>query len=270
MSDMVAFLVQETDEWTGDIIFARSPIEARRYGAQEFNDGELGGMSVKRARWADQFAGKGVPARELIARGWHFEGCPSCGVRLEESALYDAGKRVDDVVGTTGGLAYCCARCRWREMKRARRLKAEGQRAIDALKAVVAARFPGAQFCDKPRDGHRWHHHAHVVEGRRGGYHWLAVMVALAFPGMRIDLRPLSSTPIFNGVTGPSRLTTTAATATVRRALGHVADSYRARRAAGTGSTTECDRSGCPAQRRYHAIAAVAAAAEPPMATGRL
>ncbi|WP_395012591.1 hypothetical protein [Devosia sp.] len=71
-------------------------------------------------------------------------------------------------------------------MNRARRLKAEGQRAIEALKAVVAKRFPEAEFCDDPQDGYRWPHHAYVVQGPRGGFHWQQVVVAFAFPGMRI------------------------------------------------------------------------------------
>ena len=185
MSDRVAFLVQETDEWTGDIVFAKSAIEARRWGASEFNAGEIGGLSVKRARWADRYLSEGVPAREMIARGWHFEECPSCGVRLQEDELIAAGKRVDDVVGTSRGLVYCSPRCHWADMKRAQRTKREVQRALDAYKAIVRERFPDVQFCDAEQDGYRSRHHAYVVPGR-GGYHWQQVIVAFTFPGMKI------------------------------------------------------------------------------------
>src|SRR5690606_20613022 len=78
----------ETYEYQGAIIFAKSNIEARRWSANEFNDGELVGMSVKRAPWADKYgSGSKIPAADMVDAGWHFE-CSYSGARIDSDLYY--------------------------------------------------------------------------------------------------------------------------------------------------------------------------------------
>lgn len=70
----LAYIVQEDHEGMGDIIFAASPIEARRAGANEWNDGELGGMHVKRCPGLDAAINDPREVRRtLIDLGWWFD-----------------------------------------------------------------------------------------------------------------------------------------------------------------------------------------------------
>jgi hypothetical protein len=179
--DLKAFAVTEHDENTGAVIFAKHDIVARRIGADEYADGELSYVSCRRAPWADAYADKAVPARVMIAHGWHFE-CSECGSRIDEDYLFDNRLPVDCVVGTQHSHVFCCSKCarRWYSMKRRR--KAEELRAIEAFKAVVRKRFPDAEFCDE-EDQFRGHH-AYVTP-ERGGWNWQQVIVAFRFPGMK-------------------------------------------------------------------------------------
>lgn len=69
-----AYLVQCNYTNEGDVIFASSPIVARRWGASEFNDGELGGMSVRRAPQFDALRGdRRAINRALLAMGWEWD-----------------------------------------------------------------------------------------------------------------------------------------------------------------------------------------------------
>lgn len=76
MAELKAYSCMETEsgEWTGAIIFAKSNLEARKEAANDFNNGELGGLQVKRAPWADEYGARHkVPISEMIHHGWHFE-----------------------------------------------------------------------------------------------------------------------------------------------------------------------------------------------------
>ncbi|MBO9459007.1 hypothetical protein [Labrenzia sp. R5_0] len=182
-----AYSVQETFEHTGAIIFAERNIEARKWGAGEFNDGELGGLMVYRAPWADRYREYGkIPASEMIAHGWWFE-CVECGERLSEDWLYDNRRSLDDIIGHQGGAVFCCTGCARRFYSIKRRRKAEEQRAIDAFKGIVRRRFPDAVFNDSVEDdSNRFseRHHAYVIPGK-GGWHWQQVVVSFQFPGMK-------------------------------------------------------------------------------------
>ena len=70
---MKAFTVQEPHESSGGIIFANHAIEARREGANLWNDGELHGMTVRRAPEIDGMQGdKRAINTALLNRGWLF------------------------------------------------------------------------------------------------------------------------------------------------------------------------------------------------------
>src|SRR6218665_787596 len=93
MTELKAYDCLEPYENMGAIIFATSDIEARRRSANEFHDGDITGMSVKRAPWADKYQGRqNIPIDVMINHGWHFECCWS-GVTID-SELYDYGREV--------------------------------------------------------------------------------------------------------------------------------------------------------------------------------
>ena len=88
LSEYKAYACLEPYESTGAIIFARSNIEARRWSANEFHDDDIGGMSVKRAPWADKYGSRGkIPIADMVDHGWNFE-CMWSGNRID-SDLYE-------------------------------------------------------------------------------------------------------------------------------------------------------------------------------------
>lgn len=91
MTELKAYSCTETysGEWTGGIHFAKSNLEARKIAANEYNDGELGGLQVKRAPWADKYgSGSKIPVSDMVDHGWHFE-CIHSGVTIDESIYYE-------------------------------------------------------------------------------------------------------------------------------------------------------------------------------------
>ncbi|MBZ9600697.1 hypothetical protein [Phyllobacterium chamaecytisi] len=185
MSALKAFAVTETDDNTGGIVFARHAVTARRHGANEYAGGEFAYVSCRRAPWADRFAENQDPTISvMIAHGWHFE-CQGCGAKIDEDWLDEEGLPVEGVIGTQATSVYCCARCKWKSMKRAAKRKEQEQLAIGAYKAVVLKRFPDAEFCDNEPDKYRGHHHAYVTMDK-GAWHWGQVVISFKFPGMQI------------------------------------------------------------------------------------
>jgi len=94
-----AFLVSAPDGENSAIIFAGSNIEARKWGAHEWNGGELGGMRCSRVHGFDRFVGIDIPASEMIRMGWWFE-CSNCGGRIDDDDSEERGVVPDDVIGT--------------------------------------------------------------------------------------------------------------------------------------------------------------------------
>lgn len=141
-----AFSVLEDCEYTGGIIFAKTGIEARRRGADEYNGGEFGGLIVRRMRDLDRFAAtRKVPARLLVAAGWHFE-CRGCDMNIEEDELLDRRMDVDGVIGFEGVDVWCCKACCARDLRHRRR---EAQFRADytkVLSGMVYRRFPEAEI----------------------------------------------------------------------------------------------------------------------------
>jgi hypothetical protein len=186
MTAVRAFAVTENDENTGGIYFAKHDIVAKKAAASEFSDGDISQVSCKRAPWADEYAGRAVPAWVMIDAGWHFE-CYGCRSRIDTDWLDERRLPVDGVLGTQWSSVYCCTRCKRKDLSRTRRRKAEEQRAIEVFKAIVRKRFPEVEFCDNPEIDH-WRHHAYVTRDWRGGggWHWQQVVIAFTFPGMKI------------------------------------------------------------------------------------
>lgn len=182
MMALKAYAVTEKDENTGAIYFAKHRIAAAKAGANEFGDGELGYVSCRRAKWADAYAGKGLPAKVCIENGWHFE-CHGCGMRLDEDMPYEHRLPISGVIGSQHGSVFCCARCKWRDMRNRAKRKALEQEAIETLKAIVLKRFPGVAFADD-KDQFSGHH-AYITH-ERGGAVWRQVAVGFYFPGMKI------------------------------------------------------------------------------------
>ncbi|MGZ2472444.1 hypothetical protein [Sinorhizobium medicae] len=179
-----AYAVLEKDEYTGDIYFAPRAIVAAKAGANEYGDGELSYIQCRRAPWADAFAGKGVPAKDAVDHGWHFE-CHGCGIQIESDLEEEHRLPVDGIVGTMHGAVYCCARCKWKHMKREARRKQEEAAAIEDFKAIVRARFPDTDFADDESEFRG--HHVYVTRADRPDFwHRGQVIVAFRFPGMKI------------------------------------------------------------------------------------
>jgi hypothetical protein len=179
-----AYAVTESGENTGGIIFARHDIVAKRWGANEYGDGDIHSMSCRRAPWADHLAESGVvPAKLMIGHGWHFE-CHGCGERIDEDWLRENHLPLDGVCGSQNGWVFCCARCKWRHMKYLAAERAAAEEAITCFKAVIRARFGDVEF--PVTVGKYGGSHAYVIRGDRGGWHWQEVSVAFNFPGQQI------------------------------------------------------------------------------------
>jgi hypothetical protein len=101
----------ETDEGSdGRVYFVDAPIYARRGAANYFNEGELGGVHVHRARGLDKYEESvTVPFWEMAARGWWSE-CWECDMKVSEDSddMDDAGLNITDIVGDFGSAVYCC------------------------------------------------------------------------------------------------------------------------------------------------------------------
>jgi len=152
----VAYTYNETDEWSGGVVFARSNIEARRLGANLLNMDEIAGLSVQRRPDLDEYVDTGVPARVLVEEGWWFE-CHGCWLRLDDCGMEDAGLPVSGIVGYEQGRVYCSHACRMESQAEDAARDAFGKAFLDMLQDVVRRRFPGAEI---QFEGGR--HHAYV------------------------------------------------------------------------------------------------------------
>jgi hypothetical protein len=111
--DVKAYICMETYECQGGVVFAETNLAARKIASYEWNDGELGGLSVRRAPDLDKYYGKGVPAWDLIVNhGWRWDGCSCCGQPLDYDNLEDAGKDPTKVFGYDGGMVFCDQSCK--------------------------------------------------------------------------------------------------------------------------------------------------------------
>lgn len=176
---MKAFIVQEPDEGTGGVIFAKSNIAARRIGADEYNGGEFGGLSVHRAPGLDQYAESGVPAHIMIAEGWWFE-CSGCDMRINEENLSEEGLPVSGVVGTMDGPVFCCAHRHEQWTESQRRKREAGAAFLEKLRQHVGRRLGAIDFVSG-----EFKEHVYVVEVD-GHLIVRRAVVSFKFPGMAV------------------------------------------------------------------------------------
>lgn len=171
---LLAYAVQEEDEGTGGIVFARSGIAARRDGAAEFNGGEFGGLTCRRAPWADEFAPGPVPLIVMARNGWWHE-CPGCGARVGQG--YDNEKRDRfDMVEVANGL-YCRPTCRVRHLDREARNTIADAMEIHGLRHALWLHAPGVTLTE-----HSYvRHTVDFAKGEADGY--AAAWVGFTFPG---------------------------------------------------------------------------------------
>lgn len=124
-----AYVVQEEDELTGGVVFARFHAEARRNGAGMYGDGDWESVMCYRAREFDAYAPGPVPALVMIQHGWWLE-CGHCNKRISEDDIQDRQLRPVEL----GETAYCSPWCRLDDVEK------RGQhRAHEKLGAVMAA-----------------------------------------------------------------------------------------------------------------------------------
>lgn len=180
MGAMKAYAVLEDCENTGGIVFAERAIVARRDGASQYGDGDFGAVSCRRAPWADEFAGKPIPVKVMVANGWHFE-CCDCGATIDEDWLYDEDLPLDGVIGFQHSKVYCSEICEARDNLRSAIKRDHERRAIEALKAYVLKRFPSVKF----RDADNWRPHAYASNDQ-GTWQVRQAVVSFEFPGMKI------------------------------------------------------------------------------------
>jgi len=175
-----AYAVLEDGENTGGIVWAEHAVVARREGASIFGGGEFGGMSCKRAPWADGYSDKPLPISLMIENGWRFE-CGGCGETISEDWLYDEDLPLEGVIGFQHSMVYCSEICECRD-KLERAIKRDHERrAIEALRAYVLKRFPGVTIGTKDN----WAPHAYASD-HGGAWQVRQVVISFEFPGQKI------------------------------------------------------------------------------------
>lgn len=167
-----AYACLEPYENTGGIVFAKSNIEARRRSADEYHDGDIGGMSVKRAPWADKYgAAHKVPILDMTDHGWRFE-CQLTGVIIESDIYENGTYRYDETlkedvfdsfligkspVGNQYGDCFACQEYadEYYEIKRQRKEFEKEQ--LDFYKEMLFSRFPDAILVNDEIHGNKEH-----------------------------------------------------------------------------------------------------------------
>lgn len=201
MTELKAYACMETYEYTGAVIFAKSNIEARKAAANEFNDNQLGGMSVKRAPWADKYGSRGnIPIDDMIDHGWHFE-CWHSGIRLD-SELYDYGTEEynfdteeyeEDTsfvgkkpVGFQDGPIFACQEYADRHWEEQRKRKGYESEMLKMYRGLVLRRFPDAVLIDGQKYGQG--EHIYSVLASDGETRVVEqVTIPFEFPGMKYN-----------------------------------------------------------------------------------
>lgn len=177
---MPAYVVMEMDERTGGVVFAKDKRTARRIGANEWADGDIGYVEVTRRADLDRYEASGVPARLLVGEGWHFE-CCGCGMRIDDITFEDEGLPVSGIVGNESGAVYCCHTCRMRALGRDAQMMAMRDAFLDMLRDEVRKRFGEVDFVL----GGTWQNYVYICRS----YDPLVVSeasVAFNFPGQQI------------------------------------------------------------------------------------
>jgi hypothetical protein len=179
----MAFVVSDNYEDGSVVVFAKTAVAARRYGANELDIDFESVESCRRAPEFDAYAEQGrVPNDVLLEHGWWFE-CYGCCRRIDSSleGEHDYGSRSRTITLKpvfSGDIVYCCPSCKARDESDMRERRNAEAMAISDFQERVLRRFPDAEF-----EAHRQHAY---VAGRNGVYGVEQVIVRFGFPGMQI------------------------------------------------------------------------------------
>lgn len=197
--NLLAYAITEPFENHTEIVFARHRIVALRRGAAALdlsNRDELGGLSCRRAPWADAFAEQGaVPASAWLEQGWSFDECSGCGMRLTADDLYERDLTTAGVIGSAGGAVYCCAECFERDAAEDHACKEAGENYLVVLRSILNRRFPNATIV---------YEHVYVPRGQDPRVVQQAI-VDFEWPGQKIGPAGLHYDFIYNSM-GPAEL----------------------------------------------------------------
>jgi len=169
-----AYAVTEPYENKGGIYFAKSNLDARKWGANIWNDNELGGMRVVRAPWADGYSV--VPASLMVDHGWHFE-CHGCGELIDEDWLHDNNKNSRDVLGSQWGNVFCDQNCKAFYEEQEKQRKEVECNYLAVLREIVTTRFGMVKFTER--------NHAYATKCK-GVWILQQAEVYFEFPGMKV------------------------------------------------------------------------------------
>lgn len=180
---MKAFACQEEHEGTGGIYYADHAITAHKRFANEYNDGDLHGITCRRAPWADQYAPGPCPLLVMVDHGWWMERY-HCGVRIDsdlEHIPHDPAEPVRELkpVEDASGI-FCTADCQSAfHAERAERA-IYGQWMLDLLRQCLRDKMPG---CTEVSEGMCPHVY---VEKKHGLWAIRQAVIAFTFPGCKI------------------------------------------------------------------------------------
>lgn len=171
-----AYSVQEEDENTGGIVFAKSNVEARRIGSSRFGDGDFNWGKARRAPGFDRYAPGPVPFVAMFAAGWWQE-CRGCGVTIREGECDDDCNEIAFDIVEVGDGIYCRPSCRENHLAGKAEAARLGKIVLDELAERVVRAMPGAVLCERT--------HVYVPGGPRPNYPQQA-SITFTFPGARI------------------------------------------------------------------------------------
>lgn len=186
MSDLKAYAVREDCENTGGIYYATSNIVARKAGSHEYNGSELGGMSCRRAPWADKYAPGPCPKLVMIDHGWWFE-CHGCCAKMSCDAADDSeedGGNDPNRYIERGSAVYCSIECRTRYRSEQAMRKRLERKAIRDLAAALLLKLPDVVPVTIRRKDN-WRPHASVVK-QDGVWKTQQCVVSFDWPGRKI------------------------------------------------------------------------------------
>jgi hypothetical protein len=185
---MKAYAVTDSYEGGGDIYYAVHAITARRAGADEYSEGNLSGVTCKRAHWADEFAPGPCPKLVMIDHGWSFE-CHGCYSRLScdgvEEHDSDGRGHIDRnrFVELRGGV-FCTAECRAKERSERARLKRLQRRAVNDLVSALSQKLPEARAIKRNKNRFA-NPYASVERQDDGSFVIKECIVGFEWPGMK-------------------------------------------------------------------------------------
>lgn len=150
----LAFIVTDTEEGEGGIVFAKSAEEAIKIGAQRYGDGDTEYFEARREPLADGYAGKNIPTSFLVTLGWRIE-CSGCGRVIDDDLLDERDLELGDIQGTQDTASYCSHTCEAADRLEQARAQEIEKRWERRMKAVISRRFPDAVF-DPPSNGAKY------------------------------------------------------------------------------------------------------------------